>query len=335
LAGKCSTRDSVQPGEHKTDEERAEVELQSQVLRSEVLNSVIFFLAVILGWLPLMANDQPQRPKITGIAHVRLYSTNRDNSQQFYGKIVGLARATAGCPEPAESCFVVNDHQQVEIQPVTKPAKADFLAELAFTTDDVVAMRRYLMAHGVTVGAISEDSRARPHFELLDPEGHPIAFVESGARAGFKPSPDQLSTRLLHAGFVVHDSQVEDRFYRDLLGFRMYWRGGFKDTDIDWEEIQVPDGSDWIEYMLNIPSTADHQELGVQNHFSLGVVSAKAAIGRIHARGLTKTEEPEIGRDGKWAVDVYDPDATRVEFMEFAPAQKPCCNPYTAPQPKP
>jgi catechol 2,3-dioxygenase-like lactoylglutathione lyase family enzyme len=311
------------------------VEGTMQVLSSEVPNSVIFCLAAILGWFPLAAKDQPQRPKITGIAHVRVYSTNLDNSRQFYGKIVGLARATAGCPEPAQSCFVVNDHQQVEIQPATTPAKSNFLAEVAFTTDDVGAMRRYLMAHGVTVGAISEDAKARPHFELLDPEGHPIAFVETLARAGFKPSPDQLSTRLLHAGFVVHDSRVEDRFYRDLLGFRMYWRGGFKDTDIDWEEIQVPDGSDWIEYMLNIPSTADHQELGVQNHFSLGVLSAKAAIERIHARGLTKTDEPEIGRDGKWAVDVYDPDATRVEFMEFSPAQKPCCNPYTAPHPTP
>jgi hypothetical protein len=42
--------------------------------------------------------------------------------------------------------------------------------------------------------------------------------------------------------------------------------------------------------------------------------------------GLKNTDEPEIGRDGKWAVDIYDPDATRVEFMEFAPAQSPCCN---------
>jgi hypothetical protein len=115
----------------------------------------------------------------------------------------------------------------------------------------------------------------------------------------------------------------------------MYWHGGFKESDTDWEEIQVPDGSDWIEYMLNIPPTADHKELGVQNHFSLGVPSSKAAIDLIHARGLKNTDEPEIGRDGKWAVDIYDPDATRVEFMEFAPAQAPCCNPYTAPHPKP
>ena len=305
------------------------------MLLRKVLNLVILFLAVILGWLPANANDQPIRPKITGIAHVRLYSTNLDHSQQFYGKILGLAAVTAGCPKIAQSCFVINDQQQVEITAAATPPHPNFLAEVAFSTDDIGAMRRYLMAHGVAVGAISGDTEGMPHFELLDPEGHPIAFVETRSRSGFKPAPDQLSTRLFHAGFVVHDSRVEDRFYRDLLGFRMYWSGGFKEGDTDWEEIQVPDGSDWIEYMLNIPSTADHQELGVQNHFSLGVASAKAALEKIHARGLTKTDEPEIGRDGKWAVDIYDPDATRVEFMEFAPAQKPCCNPYAAPHPKP
>ena len=48
----------------------------------------------------------------------------------------------------------------------------------------------------------------------------------------------------------------------------MYWNGGFEESDTDWEEIQVPDGSDWIEYMLNIPPTAEHKELGVQNQFS-------------------------------------------------------------------
>ncbi|HXW91767.1 MAG TPA: VOC family protein [Terriglobales bacterium] len=305
------------------------------MLAREFPDFVIVGLAAVLGWLPFTATDQPQRPRITGIAHVRIYSTNLDNSRQFYGTIVGLASRTAGCPAVAQSCFVVNDHQQIEITAANTPPNPNFLAEVAFTTEDVGAMRRYLMAHGVSVGAISEDAKGRPHFELLDPEAHPIAFVESAPGTAFKPAPEQLSTRLLHAGFVVRDSRAEDRFYRDLLGFRMYWRGGFKDADTDWEEIQVPDGSDWIEYMLNISSTADHQELGVQNHFSLGVLSAKAAVERIHAHGLKNTDQPEIGRDGKWAVDIYDPDATRVEFMEFSPAQKPCCHPYTAPQPTP
>jgi hypothetical protein len=50
--------------------------------------------------------------------------------------------------------------------------------------------------------------------------------------------------------------------------------------------------------------------------------------------GLATDDKPEIGRDGKWQYDVYDPDLTRIELMELAPTKDPCCNPYTAPHPK-
>jgi hypothetical protein len=44
-------------------------------------------------------------------------------------------------------------------------------------------------------------------------------------------------------------------------------------------------------------------------------------------------EEAEIGKDGKWQLDVFDPDLSRVELMEFKPTQKPCCNDFTGPHP--
>ena len=157
----------------------------------------------------------------------------------------------------------------------------------------------------------------------------------SRAKAAFKSSPKQISTRMLHAGFVVKDMAAENKFYRDVLGFRVYWYGGFKDNDIDWYEIQVPDGGDWIEYMLNIPANADHKELGVQNHFSLGVKDAGAAAAHLKKQGLAKFDGPEVGRDGKNSLDAYDPDGTRVEVMEFTPRQTPCCHAYEAAHPSP
>ena len=203
-------------------------EVKSGGFRRELMNPVML---AILVWFPLTAKDQPARPKITGIAHVRVYSTNLDNSRKFYGKIIALAPGTPGCAGRAQSCFAVNDHQQIEIISASTPANSNFLAEVALTTNDVGEMRRYLIAHCVTAGAISKDANGAQHFELLDPEGHPIAFVQQAARTVFKPSADQLSTRLFHAGFVVRDSGVEDRFYRDLPGFRMYCHGGFKESD--------------------------------------------------------------------------------------------------------
>ena len=35
-----------------------------------------------------------------------------------------------------------------------------------------------------------------------------------------------------------------------------------------------------------------------------------------------------MGRDGKWQLNLYDPDFTRIELMEFKPIEKPCCSEF-------
>jgi hypothetical protein len=72
----------------------------------------------------------------------------------------------------------------------------------------------------------------------------------------------------------------------------------------------------------------------MQNPFSLGVDKVQSAASQLHQNGLEKLDGPEIRRDGKWSLDVYDPDGTRVEVMEFTPAKDPCCHRYTADHPK-
>src|ERR1700722_1219269 len=275
------------------------------------------------------------RPKITGIDHVRLYVSDVAKSRAFYSSAMGLPTAGGNCTGDKLPCYAVNADHYVELGTVPSPAPQNWVAEVAFTTTDVEGLRKYLLERGVAVGAVSSDGPAL-HLEVRDPEGNHIAFVQRGARGtDVKTSPKQISTRMLHAGFVVKDMAAENKFYRDALGFRVYWYGGFKDNDIDWYEIQVPDGGDWIEYMLNIPANADHKELGVQNHFSLGVKDVGVAADQLKKQGLKTFDGPEVGRDGKNSLDAYDPDGTRVEVMEFTPRRTPCCHAYEAAHPSP
>ena len=44
---------------------------------------------------------------------------------------------------------------------------------------------------------------------------------------------------------------------------------------------------------------------------------------------------PQIGKDGKWQFNDFDPDGTRIEYMEFTPVRTPCCAPFTGPHPSP
>lgn len=297
-------------------------------------------LCLAVHCVAFASKEAAKRPRITGIDHVTIYVSDVAKSQQFYSDALGL---TIGCPQYTgpDTCYLVRPwDQRIVLKPTPAEMRNDahksWLAEIAFVTDDVWRLRDYLLAHGYHPGTVQESSDGARSFRMRDPEGNAIAFVQRlPPKIGYGPSSAQISTRLIHAGFVVKNLSAENRFYVDLLGFRLYWYGGFKDDGTDWYELQVPDGSNWIEYMLNIAADADHKELGVQNHFSFGVKDVHVAAAALRSRRYAAFDGPEVGRDGKDSLDAYDPDGTRVEIMEFTPAQQPCCHPYTGDHPKP
>jgi catechol 2,3-dioxygenase-like lactoylglutathione lyase family enzyme len=223
----------------------------------------------------------------------------------------------------------------VELIRTVASDRGSFLAEIGLATSDVHQMLHYLTARGVIASEMFRRTNGQEYFEVQDPEGMKLVFEGASGSSAEAQRSGQISNKLFHAGFVVKDLKAEKAFYEDVLGFRLYWKGGFKDDGLDWYEIQVPDGNNWVEFMLNIPAKADHKELGVQNHFSLGVQSANAAAAQLRAKGAKEFDGPEVGRDGKNALDIYDPDQTRVEVMEFVPTGKPCCMEYAGPHPKP
>jgi len=284
----------------------------------------------------------PPRPKITGIASVRLYSADLNTSRAFYSRILGFDSATSTCLGVTNPCYAVNSRQRIELQQISGGASENLLAEIAFSTPSLSQMREYLLAHKIPAGPLTKDETGTQRFTFKDPEGNPLAFVQSSERF-YTPAAHQVSSRILHAGFIVKDLATEKAFYEGLLGFRLYWHGFFPPAEHsasateqdDWYEIQVPDGEEWIEFMLNISPRADKQERGVQNHFSLGVKNANNAAAHLRVNGAAKFDGPEVGRDGKNALDIYDPDLTRVEVMDYNPTKDPCCHSYAAAHPKP
>jgi hypothetical protein len=103
----------------------------------------------------------------------------------------------------------------------------------------------------------------------------------------------------------------------------------------DWVAMQVPDGTDWLEYMLGWSDPPDLREMGVLNHISLGVADMKEAQAILESHGWKPHggEKAQIGKDGKWQLNVYDPDLSRIELMEFKPTEKPCCAEFTGTHP--
>lgn len=308
--------------------------LQIRKLAQISLGGVVGSLAILWISTSIGRSEVPSRPRVDGIAFVQFKAVDLRKSTAFYSRILGLGSGNSGCRGVSNPCFVVNPSQRIELEPTRSDDRGSFLSKVGFTTGNVLAMRSYLIAHDLRPSSVERGPNGLHHFEIKDPEGNTIAFEEAPGHVADVERAQQVSRRLFHAGWVVRNLDVEKKFYCGLLGFRLYWYGGFKDTDVDWYEVQVPDGDNWIEFMLNIPVNASHRELGIQNHFSLGVSDIKAAVAKLRTNGLLKFDQPEIGRDGKWSLDIYDPDGNRVEFMEPGNAQAPCCHPYTAAHPK-
>ncbi|HKR94221.1 MAG TPA: VOC family protein [Candidatus Angelobacter sp.] len=235
--------------------------------------------------------------------------------------------------------------QWVGYSPLPDSASINRLNHVAFRTADCAALRAYLQANGIKVPDSLTTLKTRERsFRIQDPEGHTLEFVQPTGGTLVKlhvlggpneAMPDPISRHMIHAGFVVQDRAAEDHFYRDILGFHLYWQGGMQTGKNDWVAMQVPDGTDWLEYMLNVESNADQHTMGVMNHISLGVKDIKQAQATLEQRGWKPhgDEKAQMGRDGKWQLNLYDPDFTRIELMEFKPVEKPCCSEFQGKHP--
>jgi catechol 2,3-dioxygenase-like lactoylglutathione lyase family enzyme len=250
--------------------------------------------------------------------------------------LLQLPLGIGSCTSFEGRCYFVNPFQRIELVKLENTETRNLLEAVGFYTSDVKTMHGFLIARGYKPGEIISDRHGTTYFETRDPERHELFFLSGpegiGQLVGGGP---RIASAILHAGWVVQDRQAMDRFYKDVLGFHVYWHGGMKEGETNWVDMQVPDGTDWLEYMLNVPANAGKRTLGVMNHIALGVPDVRVAANLLQQAGVQLTEQPKIGRDGKWQLNLYDPDDTRVELMEFAPVEKPCCAEYTGPHPKP
>src|SRR5271155_1434662 len=298
------------------------------------------FFALFLPGLASAQNTSAVRPVISGISHITLYADDMSKSQQFYQSLLGwdmvpADKATSGVR------FYANHAQYIELISPPRPGLADRLDCVGFSTSDAEALRRFLRAHGVSVPeTVSGEGDGSRSFLVYDPEGNRVEFTQQGNHPPPMPksASRRLSSRIMHAGYMVRNRAALDHFYKGLLGFHLYWQGGAKEGDIDWVMMQVPDGTDWIEYMLYLPAGPSRAQLGSANHFAPGVVSVADLQAKMEQRGWKPAagKNPQVlGVDGKLQLDLTDPDGTRAEFMEYLPIKKPCCSPYTGTQPSP
>jgi len=300
-------------------------------------------LAVLmaLGSASLWGQSAPVRPAITGVSHLAVYATSAQAAEYFYADQMGLAKL-ADPENPHATRYALSSSQWIEILPLPAGAGINRLDHIAFTTASAEGMLRYLAARGwKTPKSVERGADGSLWFMVLDPEGNRVEFFQPTAQP--VEASRAVGRHILHVGLMVHSREAEDTFYRQLLDFRPYWFGGAEEGRIDWVSQQTPESRDWLEYMMvgpgeGLPASMTQNRLGVLNHVSVGEASVQAAFERLTAEDRFPERHdpaPKLGHDGKYQLNLYDPDGTRLELMNFKPTRAACCSPRTAPDPEP
>jgi lactoylglutathione lyase len=291
----------------------------------------------------------PVRPPITGISHVAYYVTDMRQSLLFWRDLLGYdlsyERKAANGTGTTVAFLKVNDSQYVELLS-DRPAQADaknFMSHLCFVTSDLEQMRLYLAWKGVEVPAHSSRTKTGDLvFSIRDPDGTQLEFSQPQAAsveaegAGRFLAPARISTRIYHVGFLVGDTQRALDFYSKVLGFQETWRGAGTPAQLSWINMRVPEGTDYVEFMLYARLPAEY---GNSNHVALEVRDMSAAVAALQARpafaAYNKPLAIHLGKNGKRQVNLFDPDGTRVELMEPFTADGKAVPSSTAPPPAP
>jgi len=287
-------------------------------------------LVPVLLLLPLVAaGDEIKRPRILGVAHMALYVSDLAKARAFYKDFLGYAEPYALKRQDGTEriAFIkINEDQYLELFAEAPQHNDGQLNHISIQTDDAVKMRDYLAAKGVKVpDRVGKGKIKNSNFNISDTDGHTVEIVQyepdswtRAAKGKFLPDT-RISTHIAHIGVLIGPLGRANEFYHGILGFEEIWRGSGSPRVLSWTNMRVPDGSDYVEFMLysNPPTDKDR---ATKNHICLVVPDIEKAVKILEARPARKNYSQAIeiktGVNRKRQANLYDPDGTRVELME-------------------
>lgn len=291
----------------------------------------IICLLLICFTIASRAGDEVMRPRILGISHINFYVSDLQKARRFYEDFLGFAEPydLKRDDGSVSLAFVkINDDQTIELStdPPRQAKQEGQLSHIAFFTDSAEGMREYLASRGVKVPATVPKGRiGNLNFTVQGPDGHNVEIVqyvpESWARqqAGKYLPDSRVAAHAPHVGVTIAALDPAMKFYGDLLGFHEFWRGSSNGTVLSWVDMRVPDGQDYLEFML-YANPPDARSMGVMNHLCLVVPDMQKAVDALKTRAIAMDYklpiEVHVGKNGKRQANLYDPDGTRVELME-------------------
>src|SRR5579871_2065197 len=172
-------------------------------------------------------NAQSQVPPLAGIAHVAIRVHDLAAARDFYAKL-GFQEAFNLAKDGVvyESFIKINDHQFIELYPVTaKDPKAGFL-HLCFEGDDLNAIHEDYVNRGLTPTPVRKAGAGNLLFTMVGPEDQNIEYTQympgslHSNDKGKHLSEDRVADRMVSVSLAMQDTAAAHNFYVNKLIFR-------------------------------------------------------------------------------------------------------------------
>jgi len=290
--------------------------------RDRALLPLFLALALALGTRASFGNPAVALPPVavSGIEGVTYLTADAAAMRRFYGKGAGFGEAQDG---PGRTRFAVGPAQWIEFLAAKDtywPRRLQFVTLEAPSPRDI---ERSLNARGVPTEWIGTD-RATRVLQFSDPAGNRIRVAKPWtAPAAHRGAPAPFSVHLQHFGLAVGQLQAEATmaFYRDTLGWPEAARMLDPDGGLEMVKFRLPGGRNEVVELIFVFSTPNPWAAGAIDHMKFDVGDINAAYRSLHAGGIATEAKhlPTVDADHLWAINIFDPELTRIEIQELAP----------------
>ncbi|MDX2022849.1 MAG: family 16 glycoside hydrolase [Deltaproteobacteria bacterium] len=273
--------------------------------------STFFRALVLFGGLFAFGSRARAAPPlpINGIAGATLRAHDMAAISDFYGNGAGFREQRVG----QSLRFAVGASQYLEFLPGAVPNAVIHMHSVGLAAPDLKAVEANLKLRNVAYEKQGQELQVR------DPFGHLLRFVRSkGVPVATKPAPG-FSQHLQHVGLVVNHKEEDAamRFYRDTLGleesFRMNDKGG-RPTLIKY---LLPGSAKDVIELIFVWGPINRWAAGSAYHINFAVDNIDAAYCHLFKTGLAHEDKhfPKVNGERLWAIDMIDPELTRVEVQ--------------------
>jgi hypothetical protein len=290
--------------------------------------SVLIAASLLLSLEPTVARGLgPSGPAppipVSGISGVTFLTADFAPLRRFYGQGAGLAEVPVGSGAVR---FLVGSRQWIEFQRAPG-GWARRLQHVTLEAADLDRLEADLRARGVAVTRSGPDS-ATGWLQFADPAGDLIRVTLPWTPPAAPASqPVAFSQHLQHFGFAVPYALAEPTvaFYRDTLGLPEGFKMKAHDGRLSMAKFRLPGpGKELVELIFFDPPL-NKWASGAFDHVNFEVSDIDHTYQALHQGGIATQGRhlPTVNGERFWAIDIIDPELTRVEIQVLTPTTVP------------